>query len=269
MPIEEVARRSGMTVRNLRALQARGLLTSPELDGRKGFYTERHLARVALVRRMQARGFTLSSIKDLLASWEAGAGLMEVVGFEDAMTTPGTAGPRSEVALTSATDGWPELLESPSSLAKALASEIVIERGGRFVAPSAEMLAILKQKVRAGWPLDVAIDEAALLRADMERIAERFRKSFDRHIADPFVAAAMPASEIGRLAETVARLRPAAVRFATLLLSEAIERGATLSRSARERPSRSGANRTTSSKKTKGPEKTRRSEKTKKRRPRP
>ncbi len=225
MPIEELARRTGMTVRNLRALHARGLLESPQLEGRKGYYTERHLARVALVRRMQSRGFSLGSIKDVLASWESGAGLMEVVGFEDAMTTPGADGPRHEVDAANAADGWPELLEHPSALKKALANEIVVRRDGRFVVPNAEVLGLLKAKARAGWPLEVVIDEAALLRDDMERIAERLRKSFYRHVADPFVAAGLPASELGRIAEKVARLRPGAVRFAAILLSQAIERG--------------------------------------------
>ena len=42
-----------------------------------------------------ARGFAMASIKDVLASWEAGlgAGLMELVGFEDAVATPGTDRP--------------------------------------------------------------------------------------------------------------------------------------------------------------------------------
>jgi DNA-binding transcriptional MerR regulator len=225
MPIEELARRTGMTVRNLRALQAHGLLASPQLEGRKGYYTERHLARVALVRRMQSRGFSLGSIKDILASWESGAGLMEVVGFEDAMTMPGADGPRLEVDAASATDGWPELIAHPSALKKALANEIVVRRDGHLVAPNAEVLSILKAKAQAGWPLDVVIDEAALLRDDMERIAERLRKSFYRHVADPFVAAGLPASELGGLAEKVERLRPGAVRFAAILLSQAIERG--------------------------------------------
>jgi DNA-binding transcriptional MerR regulator len=116
MPIEELARRTGMTVRNLRALQARGLLAAPELAGRKGFYTERHLARVALVRRMQSRGFSLASIKDVLASWEAGVGLMEVVGFEDAMTTPGSDGVRREVDVANATAGAKAVQEVVSKL---------------------------------------------------------------------------------------------------------------------------------------------------------
>jgi DNA-binding transcriptional MerR regulator len=225
MPIEELARRTGMTVRNLRALQARGLLEPPELEGRKGYYAERHLARVALVRRMQSRGFSLESIKEVLASWEAGAGLMEVVGFEDAMTTPGAEGPRREVDAANTADGWPELLAHPSALKKALANEIVVRRDGRFVAPNAEVLALLKAKARAGWPVEVVVEEAALLRDDMERIAERLRKSFYRHVADPFVAAGLPASELGKIAEKVARLRPGAVRFASILLSQAIERG--------------------------------------------
>src|SRR6187549_1128068 len=109
MPIEELARRTGMTVRNLRAMHSRSLLSPPELEGRKGFYTERHVARVMLVQRLQGRGFSLAAIGALLEGWEAGSGIMDVMGLEDALRTPAVSGDRSEADVA---EEFPELLAS-------------------------------------------------------------------------------------------------------------------------------------------------------------
>ncbi|MFN8162573.1 MAG: MerR family transcriptional regulator [Solirubrobacterales bacterium] len=44
MTIGELARRTGMTIRNIRAHQTRGLLPPPEVHGRTGYYNEEHVA---------------------------------------------------------------------------------------------------------------------------------------------------------------------------------------------------------------------------------
>ena len=66
LTIDELARRTGMTVRNLRAHQSRGLLPPPEVRGRTGYYGAEHLARVELIRELQAEGFNLEAIRKLL-----------------------------------------------------------------------------------------------------------------------------------------------------------------------------------------------------------
>ena len=60
MTIRELAERTGMTVRNIRAHQTRGLLPPPVVRGRTGYYNEEHVARVALTREMQADGLSHS-----------------------------------------------------------------------------------------------------------------------------------------------------------------------------------------------------------------
>lgn len=65
-PIEELARRTGMTVRTLRAYQSRKLLPSPEVRARMGYYSARHVARVELVKDLQAEGFKLDTIARML-----------------------------------------------------------------------------------------------------------------------------------------------------------------------------------------------------------
>ena len=50
LTIDELARRTQMTVRNIRAHQSRGLLLPPDVRGRTGFYGPAHAARIELIR---------------------------------------------------------------------------------------------------------------------------------------------------------------------------------------------------------------------------
>lgn len=64
--IEDLARESGATVRNIRAYQDRGLLPRPGRRGRTNVYDGSHLARLRQISGLLERGYTLASIKELL-----------------------------------------------------------------------------------------------------------------------------------------------------------------------------------------------------------
>ena len=66
LTVGELAAAAGMTVRNVRAYAARGLLPPPRLVGRTGMYGPHHVARLALVREMLQEGYTLASIERTL-----------------------------------------------------------------------------------------------------------------------------------------------------------------------------------------------------------
>ena len=66
LTIDELAQRTGMTVRNIRAHQSRGLLSPPQVRGRTGFYGPEHIARIEVIREMQAEGYNLELIRRLL-----------------------------------------------------------------------------------------------------------------------------------------------------------------------------------------------------------
>jgi DNA-binding transcriptional MerR regulator len=68
MTITEVAERVGMTPRNIRAYQSRGLLFAPEIRRRVAHYSGAHLARLQLIMSLQREGFTLAAIKRLIDS---------------------------------------------------------------------------------------------------------------------------------------------------------------------------------------------------------
>src|SRR4051795_1985455 len=86
MTIDELARRTGMTVRNIRAHQSRGLLQPPDIEGRTGFYGPEHVARIELIAEMQADGFNLAAIKRLLGDTQGSE--REMLGFKRALMAP-------------------------------------------------------------------------------------------------------------------------------------------------------------------------------------
>ncbi|HWO46915.1 MAG TPA: MerR family transcriptional regulator, partial [Solirubrobacterales bacterium] len=86
MTIGELARRTGMTIRNIRAHQTRGLLPPPEVHGRTGYYNEDHVARIELTREMQGEGLNLEAIRRVLESSEGSS--REMVDFARAVRAP-------------------------------------------------------------------------------------------------------------------------------------------------------------------------------------
>lgn len=66
MNVDQFAERLGMSVRTVRFYAGRGLIPPPRREGRLGWYGPAHVARLELVRELQAHGFTLSAIEGYL-----------------------------------------------------------------------------------------------------------------------------------------------------------------------------------------------------------
>ena len=86
LTIDQLAQRTGMTVRNVRAHQSRGLLPPPEVRGRTGYYGPEHVARIELIRELQADGFNLEPIR--AAARERGGSSAEALRFTRALRRP-------------------------------------------------------------------------------------------------------------------------------------------------------------------------------------
>jgi DNA-binding transcriptional MerR regulator len=81
MTVDELARAAGITTRQVRALQTRGLLPHPDLVGRTGHYDQGHLDRVRAITGLQAEGFSLAALATLLRAWEQDLTLAQVLGL--------------------------------------------------------------------------------------------------------------------------------------------------------------------------------------------
>src|ERR1700754_1708200 len=87
LTIDELARETGMTVRNIRAHQSRGLLPPPEVRARTGYYGPEHVARLKLIQELQASGHNLAGIKHLLSRTEQSTA-EDVLGFARSLLAP-------------------------------------------------------------------------------------------------------------------------------------------------------------------------------------
>jgi DNA-binding transcriptional MerR regulator len=223
--IEQLAQQTGLTVRHLRELQRRGALEPPELEGRKGFYNARHVARVALVRRLQERGYSLSAIADLLRRWQEGAGIGAVLGLEDViMSAP--SGADRELTESELRSFFPELKENPALLEQAIAVGLLQRREGLLVASNGELLMLGRAFIRAGMSPAGTLAEFGRVREDCIRIAARLRENFMRDVFAPLQRAGMPATRLAELSAAVSTVRPAAARAVFLLMEQALYGGA-------------------------------------------
>ncbi|MFI1729221.1 MerR family transcriptional regulator [Streptomyces acidicola] len=98
--IEDLAHHSGATVRTIRAYQDRGLLPSPERRGRANVYSDAHLARLHQIAGLLDRGYTLTSIKELLEAWDSGRGLGGILGLVTEADGPWAADAEAAGAVT-------------------------------------------------------------------------------------------------------------------------------------------------------------------------
>lgn len=64
--VEEIARKVGMSPRNIRAHQARKLLPPPTRRGRVACYNDSHVRRLETITALQRQGFNLTSIEAIL-----------------------------------------------------------------------------------------------------------------------------------------------------------------------------------------------------------
>lgn len=229
MTIDEVARQAGTTTRNVRAHQSRGLLPSPRLVGRVGYYGREHLERLRLIAELQEQGFSLAAIASLVEASERGASLEQVLGLERALTA-------------SWSDEEPEIL-SDEELAQVFAGSFndlpLLDRaidlglvtpveGGRYRVDSPRLLRQGQALVAAGVPLGVVLEEAAALRADTERMAARFVDMFVRYIWAPrFKGRAPSPLQIDDLTAVVRRLRVLGFESVQVFLARAMERATT------------------------------------------
>ena len=66
--LDELTKRVGVSVRNVRFYTSKGLVPPPVRRGRSGYYGKDHVARLELVRELQSHGFTLAAIERYVAN---------------------------------------------------------------------------------------------------------------------------------------------------------------------------------------------------------
>ena len=225
--IDDLAQLVGLPSSTIRLYQNRGLIPPPRRQGRAAFYGPGHVARIELIGRFQERGFSLAAIGELVAGWESGRGLDDVLGLEQ--TIPAWH-PTAEIRMSPAelAERFPGVEITPEIMQRVIDLGFVGIDGDMLIIKSVGFLNVGAALVELGFPLDDVIEESAVLRATTDGIAERFAALFERHVWGPFTAAGMPAERLGEVTTILERLGPLAERVVVDALRQSLAESAEL-----------------------------------------
>jgi DNA-binding transcriptional MerR regulator len=229
MTIDELARRTGMTVRNIRAHQSRGLLQPPDIEGRTGYYGPEHVARIELIAEMQADGFNLAAIKRLLEDTKGSE--REMLGFKRALMAPWED---EEPELVTAEEmsrrlGLDPGAPNPKLLERALDARFLVDLGeGRFEVPSPTLFRAAEELRALGVDAETAVGVLEEIDRASRSIARTFVKLFLEQVWRPFSDAGHPEDQWPAVRNAIERMRPLATDAVMAVfrhtMTEAVER---------------------------------------------
>jgi DNA-binding transcriptional MerR regulator len=220
LTIDQLARRVGMTVRNLREWRALGLLGPPAMRGRVGYYDAGEVARIGRIRALHAQGFTLDLIRRLLdSSGELGD---EAMRLAVALRAPFREEDPPLVDVAELATKWGST--DPGDLRRAIELGLIRERDdGRFEFTSARVARVGDALHRLGLSVEETLEATAEIRAHADGIAEVFERVWLRHVWEPFVEAGAPSDGLPQIKQTLAEVQPLALDAVIGLFKVAME----------------------------------------------
>jgi len=209
LTIDELARETGMSVRNIREHQARGLLQAPQVRARIGYYGAEHLERLRLIVELQAEGFNLRGIKRLI---EDAHGVTDrLAAVRRAVIEPfETEQPQ---VFTAEELSHRFGAENEDATEKAVKLGALVPLGdGRFEAPSPSLIEAAEEVVSRGVELRTALAVLAQMERSSKEVARSFVRLFLEEVWKPFADAGYPEERWPEVLESIERLRPIASR---------------------------------------------------------
>jgi DNA-binding transcriptional MerR regulator len=204
LTIDDLARVSGVTVRNIRAYQARGLLPPPEVRARTGFYGSGHEARLELIKDLQAEGVKLDTIKKLLDT--TGGSTEEVVAFIRRIRKLFAGEDRQISDLRELATRFPESDESV--IKRALKMGLLREVGdGQYEEISPRLMRAAQDLHELGIPVARSLDVVDQLSRHASGIARVYVDLFLDEVWKPFDSSGRPADQWPRVYDTIEKLR--------------------------------------------------------------
>jgi len=220
LTIEQLAALSGMSVRNIRAHQARGLLAAPEVRLRVGYYGPEHVDRLRLIRELQDEGFNLAGIKRLFDDRNGTA--ERLARFRQALTEPPDA---ERPATVSAAELGRRFGVGPDTAQEVLtrAQRLGVLRPvgpDRFEMPSPSLLAVAERVVARGVSLDGALGVFDAIEEHCDAVSAAFVSLFVAEVWRPFQAEGMPVERWPEIEAAIDELRPLASDALTAIVGQ-------------------------------------------------
>ncbi len=217
LSLEDLAQRSGVSVRTIRYYQAEKLLPRPERDkhdARIARYPEAAVERLRLIGELSDRGLKLPAIRDLLGRHNAEANVAQWLGLDASLrggwgTSPGRL--VSDDELTAMLQRHPK-----GTRADLEHSLLIVRQGNSWFVRDSRLLDITLDLIARGVHADAVSRAGLILQTQLRRAAEQLVELFLDELADGLGAGT-------KTAELIAALRPVAGEAAQLIFASELE----------------------------------------------
>ncbi|HEX2236347.1 MAG TPA: MerR family transcriptional regulator [Actinomycetota bacterium] len=226
--VDELAARAGVSVDTIRFYQGKGLLAPPEREGRIAWYSADHASTLERIRDLKDKGFTLASIRRILA------GDLDAADVALVAAVAGSPGALGEGEWLTLDELARETGVSPALLAAVEREGVLVPRmrGGRPMYTRADAAAVSAglELLAAGIPLPALLELGRAHEKAMREVAERAVDLFDAYVRRPLLAESGTGADTGeRLVAAFSKMLPAttalvAHHFGRVLLSAARDR---------------------------------------------
>jgi len=221
LTIEQLAHESGMSVRNIRNHQTRGLLPPPEVRARTGYYGRRHVERLHLIQQMQAEGIKLSGIERLLGG--EGEWADRFTALRHAITVPFAVEPAEIITLAELEERFGQPERTGKALERAQKLGVLVPLGDdSYEVPSPSLLRAAEEAVQRGIPLPAALSVIEKVRRNAESAASAFVRLFMDELWKPFEGEDQTDEHWQETTEAIERLRPLSVEVLVALFRQAL-----------------------------------------------
>jgi DNA-binding transcriptional MerR regulator len=209
LTVEQLAHETGMSVRNIRNHQSRGLLPPPEVRARIGYYGLEHVSRLRFIQELQADGLNLRAIKRLIG--EHGEDADRFIGLRRAVTAPFASEAPEILTAAELAERFGAAHAGGKTLQRAQKLGLLVPVGeDRFEAPSPALLRAAEEVTRRGVPLAAALAVVEKVQRNANATARAFVDLFLDELWKPFDQAGRPDERWPEITEAIERLRPIA-----------------------------------------------------------
>ncbi|MGH8828145.1 MAG: MerR family transcriptional regulator [Jiangellaceae bacterium] len=218
LTLPELCSRVGLSVRTVRFYTGRGLVPPPIRKGRCGYYSADHIARLELVRELQAHGFTLAAIEGYLARIPDDA-TPDTIALHGTLIAPWKPD-RPETLSPSALATRAGRVLSPVDLDTLEALGIIEPAGRGHYDVAVAQLSVGVAILELGLPLSAAVAAQQIFTTHGRAVAEELTALFLAQVWPAYKEAGAPAEHIRSLVE---RFKPVTINALVTAYETAVD----------------------------------------------
>ena len=207
LTIDQLAERTGISVRTIRFYAGKGLLPAPKLRGRLGLYGPDHLSRLELVSELSGMGFTLAAIEGYLAGLPESTS-REQLQLQRALLVPWVPERLEEVSPAELDRRAGRTLREDELDSLETLGALERQRDGTILLRGSAALSTALASLNIGLPQQELHRLHALVERHTTALAEEMMKLFQNEVLQPYRDRGRPAAERARLREVYTRMKP-------------------------------------------------------------